>query len=82
MSDMWTEKMLYNVSAYIYTNIFCFIYPVSTKLAQVLVQTKYPDLIQENWFQSGTNFLLVLNKEPLTSGAGGRVITTKDQLKL
>lgn len=35
VSDMWTEEMLYNPSVYIYKNIFVFIYPVSTKLAQM-----------------------------------------------
>lgn len=34
---------------------------------------------KENWFQNATHALLVYNKEPLTSGAGGGVIVTWDQ---
>ena len=34
---------------------------------------------KENWFQNDTHALLVYNKEPLTSGAGGGVTVTWDQ---
>ena len=41
-----------------------------------VLTAKEPALSQENWFQSGTNSLLVLNQEPLTSRAGGEIIVT------
>lgn len=53
MSDMWTEKMLYNVSAYIYTNIFCShlpcFYQVGSSAGSDQVPRSHPGKLVPKW---------------------------------